>query len=139
MPGTNHRRENGFLENLSIGQREAAENLLRHQTLRNLLVMDKQGVDEFEQQNFPFIKDHEWQEVIKRVILIKISYFEANESFELAEIDFLIKVAKITLEMPNASITELYNYIESRYPVFARTIRDFLVIRQVKVKKLAKN
>lgn len=47
MPGTNHRRENGFLENLSIGQREAAENLLRHQTLRNLLVMDKQGVDEF--------------------------------------------------------------------------------------------
>lgn len=122
MPGTNHQVESGFLEELALNHRPAAELMLRHHTLREILLFDTKGITEQIKQDFPHIQQNEWKHISRNALLTKISYFELNELFTHEELQMLAKITFYALDLPNNSLQTIYEYSAYRYPVFAETI-----------------
>jgi hypothetical protein len=134
MPGTNHQIENGFIDDLPMNVRPAAEDLLKHHTLKQLLQMRAHGVNDFLHKTYPYINEFDWINIIQSVLLTKISYFELNEHFSLRELDKLTEIAQSALDLPNNSPQKIFQYCEHRYPVFARVMEKLIILRQKKLK-----
>lgn len=130
MPGTNHQVETQFLNNLTFSLREAAEDLLKHNTLKQLLLMRRDGVNDFMKKTFPKINDLEWVQVINAVLLTKISYFEVNSQFTEKQLDKLLEIAQSAYELPGNNPVNLYRITEHKYPVFARVVKDILLLKK---------
>lgn len=122
MPGTNHQVESGFLEELALNHRPAAELMLRHHTLREILLFNTKEIADKLKQDFPHIKPDQWKQISRQALLTKISYFELNELFEKEELTMLAKITLYALDLPKNSLQTIYEYSEYRYPVFAQTI-----------------
>lgn len=133
MPGTNHHIESGFINDLPFNMRAAAEDLLRHNTLKQLIEIRKHGPNEFLQKTYPTINNFDWINIVQSVLLTKISYFELNELFSLRELEKLLEIAQDALDLPNNSPRKIYQHCEFRYPVLARVIRDLIILRQKKL------
>jgi hypothetical protein len=123
MPGTNHQVEMEFLNRLPLELRPAADDLLRHNTLKQLILMRHEGVNEFLRKRFYQLSEVEWVRIINTVILTKISYFEINKQFSVEQLDKLIEIALDALDMPQQTPVNLYRMTEKRYPVFANVIK----------------
>ena len=85
--------------------------------------MRREGVNEFLRRRFYQLSEVEWVRVINTVILTKISYFEINKQFTIAQLDKLIEIALDALDMPTQTPVNLYRMTEKRYPIFANVIK----------------
>ena len=135
MPGTNHNVEPGFIGELALNLKVPAEDLLKYSTLKQLILMRQHGIDDFFQKTYPFINDAEWLEIIDKVLLTKVSYFELNDRFTLTQMNKLIEITRFALKQPNASPKVIFQLTEYRYPVFADVIKTLIFIYQKKVKQ----
>lgn len=134
MPGTNHNIETGFIDALSLEVRSAAEDLLKHNTLNELLTMREHGVSDFLHQHYAFIDEVEWQNIIQAVILTKISYFEPNEDFSSRQLATLFKIAQSVMDLPDKTAKAIYQATRQDYPLFASVIKKIVQLQQVKLK-----
>lgn len=134
MPGTNHHIDTTFINELPLNMRPAADDMLKNHALSELLLMRKQGVNEFLRRTYSFITDFDWILIINSVLLTKISYFEVNAHFSPAQLDKLLEIAQDALDLPDSSPKNLYKFTEYRYPVFANVIKNIIVLRQHKLK-----
>lgn len=137
MPGTNHNVESGFIGELAINLKPPAEDLLKHSTMKQLILMRQHGIDDFFQKSYPFINDLEWLDIIDKVLLTKISYFELNDRFTAAQMNKLLEIARLAMNLPNESAQNIYQITEYRYPVFAKVIKNIIFICLKKVKQHA--
>ncbi|MFA6699081.1 MAG: hypothetical protein WCS28_02830 [Thiomicrospira sp.] len=136
MPGTNHQVETQLLNNLPLSLRAAAEDLLKHNTLKTLLLMRREGVSPFLHKTYPNVNDIEWIKIINYVILTKVSYFEINNQFSGRHLDKLLQIAQDAMDLPDPNPINLYRATEHRYPVFAKVIKDIITLRQQQLKRL---
>lgn len=134
MPGTNHHIDTSFIHELPLNMRPAAEDLLKHHPLKELLLMRKQGVNDVLRRCYPFINEFDWILIINSVLLTKISYFDVNSHFNPRQLDKLLEIAQDALDLPDSSPKNLYKYSEYRYPVFANVIKNIIILRQQKLK-----
>lgn len=137
MPGTNHHIESGFIGELPLNLKPPAEDLLKYSTLKQLILMRQHGIDDFFQKTYPYINNAEWLDIIDKVLLTKVSYFELNEHFTNAQMNKLLEIARLALKLPNESAKNIYQITEYRYPAFAKVIKNLIVICQKKVKQHA--
>ncbi|MBE0493158.1 MAG: hypothetical protein IBX48_02350 [Thiomicrospira sp.] len=137
MPGTNHHVESGFIGELPLNLKPPAEDLLKYSTMKQLILMRQHGIDDFFQKTYPFINDTEWLDIIDKVLLTKVSYFELNDRFSAAQMNKLLEIARFALKLPNESAQSIYQITEHRYPVFAKVIKNLIFICQKKVKQHA--
>lgn len=137
MPGTSHQVETGFIGELALNLKSPAEDLLKFSTLKQLILMRQHGIDDFFQKTYPFVNDTEWLDIIDKVMLTKISYFELSDRFTAAQLNKLLEIARFGLKLPNESAQSLYQITEYRYPVFAKVIKTLMTICQKKVKQQA--
>lgn len=137
MPGTNHNADSGFIGDLALNLREPAEDLLKYSAMKQLILMRKHGIDDFFQKLYPFVNEVEWIDIIDKVMLTKVSYFELNDRFTAAQMNKLIEISRFALKHPNASPQSLYQLTELRYPVFAKVIKNLIDICKKKIKQSA--
>lgn len=134
MPGTNHHIDTSFIHELPLNMRPAAEDLLKHHPLKELLLMRRQGVSDLLRRSYLFINEFDWILIINCVLLTKISYFEINPQFNARQLDKLLEIAQDALDLPDSSPKTLYKFSEYRYPVFANVIKNIIILRQKKLK-----
>jgi hypothetical protein len=135
MPGTNHQIESQFLDNLSFSARNAAEDMLTHDTLKKFIQYKDHGVNDFYKKKYPSISELEWNKTARSVILTKLSYFEINTYFTNQEIDKWLEIAQDAFEIPRGNPLTLYKMVENKYPTFSKVVKTALLIKQQRLKK----
>jgi hypothetical protein len=135
MPGTNHQIESQFLDNLGYSARNAAEDMLTHDTLKKFLNYKDQGVNSFYKRKYDSISDIEWDKTVRAVILTKLSYFELNTYFTNQELDKWLEIAQDALQIPHGNPLTLYKMVENKYPVFSKVVKTALLIKQQRLKQ----
>lgn len=135
MPGTNHHVETGFIGELALNLKPPAEDLLKYSTLKQLILMRQHGIDDFFQKTYPFINDTDWLDIIDKVLLTKVSYFEIDDRFTAAQLNKLLEIARSAMKLPNENAKSIFHITEHRYPVFSNVIKDIISICQKKVKQ----
>jgi hypothetical protein len=135
MPGTNHQIESQFLDNLGFTARNAAEDMLTHDTLKKFIHYQNNGVNDFYKKTYPNISDVEWNKTVRSVILTKLSYFEINTYFSNQEIDKWLEIAQDAFEIPRGNPLTLYKMVENKYPTFSKVVKTALLIKQQRLKK----
>lgn len=134
MPGTNHQLEKGFIDELDIHQRAVADEMLKLYSLKTLVDIRQQGPSETLRKQFAHINEFEWIDLIQKVLLAKISYFEPNDHFNLQELDKLLQIAKDSLGLSeNADEQKIVQYTAQRYPIFSNVLQQILILRQKKL------
>lgn len=139
MPGTNHQVESQFLDPLSFSARQAADDMLGHETLKTFLNYKVNGVNTYYKTKYPNISDLEWNKTLRAVILTKLSYFEINAYFTNTEIDKWIELAQDAFEIPHGNPINLFRIVEHKYPVFTKVLKTAILIKQQRLKKAQAN
>ncbi|WFE69046.1 hypothetical protein P8S54_01760 [Thiomicrospira sp. R3] len=139
MPGTNHQIESQFMDHLSFSARQAADDMLGHDTLKTFIDYKLNGINEFYKKKYPNVNELEWSKILRAVTLTKLSYFELNNYFTNREIDKWIEIAQDSFELPHGSPLYLYKMVEHKYPVFTKVLKTAILIKQQRLKKAQAN
>ena len=129
MPGSNHDVDASFMDALPISVREAATDLIRFASLKDMLEIRQEGPTEFLQNRFN-LNEEQWQQVVNAVILTKVSYFQVELHFPNRYIDKLIEIACYAHGMPSNDPIDLYQSVISNHPNFAVWIKHAIQIKQ---------
>lgn len=129
MPGSNHDVDPSFMDALPFSVRDAALDLIRFSSLKDMLIMRKEGPSEFLKKNFS-LTPMQWNEVLKAVILTKISYFDIAPNFPNPYIDKLHEIAAAAYGMPGKNPADLYQAMLTDHPYFAQWLTKSLQVKQ---------
>lgn len=133
MPGSNHDIDASFMDALPISVREAATDLIRYSSLKDMLSYKLEGPSEFLKDRFPLSAD-QWSAVLNAVILTKISYFKIEVHFPNRYIDKLIEIACYARGLPTNNPMDLYQSVLSEHPNFANWIKTAIQIKQANIR-----
>lgn len=133
MPGSNHDVDASFMDALPFSVRDAALELIRFSSLKQMLEMLQNGPNEFMKNNFS-LTQQQWNQVLNTVILTKISYFQISPLFPNVYIDKLIEIAAFVSGRKGANAAELYQAMLNDHPVFAEWIKNCLLVKQQKAR-----
>lgn len=133
MPGSNHDIDASFMDALPISVREAATDLIRYSSLKDMLSYKLEGPSEFLKDRFPLSAD-QWSAVLNAVILTKISYFKIEVHFPNRYIDKLIEIACYARGLPANNPMDLYQSVLSEHPNFANWIKKAIQIKQANIR-----
>ncbi|UQB41730.1 hypothetical protein JX580_08625 [Thiomicrospira microaerophila] len=139
MPGTNHQVESQFMDNLSFSARQAADDMLGHETLKTFLDYKVHGINSYYKNKYANISELEWSKTLRAVTLTKLSYFELNSFFTNEEIDKWIEIAQDAFELPHGNPINLYKIVEHKYSVFTKVLKTAILIKQQRLKKAQAN
>lgn len=133
MIGTSHNIESNFMDQLPISLRPVAISLLKLYRLKQLVEMHKtQSIPKF--THSVNLSKHQFQEILKVVILTKISYFTITPEYPNSYIDKLIEITAYILNMKGAGFDEIHQEIKKEYVFFADWIKKAQHARMVKHK-----
>ena len=129
MPGSNHDVDASFMDALPFSVREAATDLIRYASLKDMLEIRQEGPTEFLQSRFN-LNQEQWLQVVNAVIMTKVSYFQVELHFPNRYIDKLIEIACYAHGMSSNDPIELYQSVLSDHPNFAAWIKNAIQIKQ---------
>ncbi|MBN2866220.1 MAG: hypothetical protein JXK16_09460 [Thiotrichales bacterium] len=135
MPGSNHDVDPSFMDALPFSVRDAALDLIRFSSLREMLEMHQNGPTDFLKNNFD-LTPQQWNQVLNTVILTKISYFQISLLFPNVYIDKLLEIAAFAYGTKGANPAELYQSMLNQHPQFAEWIKECLLVKQQKARIL---
>ena len=133
MPGSNHDVDVTFMDSLPFAVREAALDLIRFASLKEMLEYYKDGPSEFLQNSFNLSPD-QWNLTLRAVILTKISYFDLQLHFPNRYIDKLIEIASAVTDRVTADPVGLYHSMEAEHPKFADWIKKAMLVKKQNLK-----
>ncbi|MEA3404169.1 MAG: hypothetical protein U9R28_00315 [Pseudomonadota bacterium] len=133
MPGSNHEVDASFMDELPFSVRDAALDLIRFSSLKQMLEMLENGPSDFLKNNFD-LTPQQWNQVLNTVILTKISYFQVSLLFPNVYIDKLIEIAAFAYGMKGSNAAELYQAMVNPHPAFAEWIKGCLLVKQQKAR-----
>jgi len=117
------------MDALPISVREAATDLIRLSSLKDMLEIRQDGPTDFLKSRFN-LNPEQWQTVVNAVILTKVSYFKIELHFPNRYIDKLIEIACYAHGMPSNVPIDLYQSVLSNHPNFAAWIKNAIQIKQ---------
>ncbi|WP_040727681.1 hypothetical protein [Thiomicrorhabdus sp. Kp2] len=129
MPGSNHDLDPSFMDALPISVRDAGLDLIRFYSLKQMINLRINGVDEYLQNRFK-LNEEQWLNVLNAVILTKISYFQIELHFPNRYIDKLIEISSFANGMASKDPIELYHSMLTDHPQFAEWIKNAIQIKQ---------
>lgn len=129
MPGSNHDVDPSFMDSLPISLRDASLELFRYYSLKQMIELRLNGVDEFLQNRYR-LSEIQWLEAINAVLLTKISYFQIELHFPNRYIDKLIEMACYANAMAKNDPIELYHSMLKDHPQFAQWVKNAIQIKQ---------
>ncbi|WP_127471213.1 DUF4414 domain-containing protein [Thiomicrorhabdus aquaedulcis] len=129
MPGSNHDVDPSFMDALPLALREAALELIRFSTLKDMLIMRKNGPSERLKTSFA-LTPMQWNELLNAVILTKVSYFDIAPKFPNQYIDKLHEIAANAFGMPGKNPADLYQAMLTDHPYFAQWLTKSLQVKQ---------
>ncbi len=132
MPGSNHEVDASFMDELPFSVRDAALDLIRFSSLKQMLEMHQNGPTEYLQNNFD-LTPQQWTQVLNTVILTKVSYFQVSLLFPNVYIDKLLEIAAFAYGMKGSNAAELYQAMLNPHPQFADWIKKCLLVKQQKI------
>lgn len=136
MPGSNHDIDATFMDALPIVVRDAALDLIRFASLKEMLEYRLNGVSEFHQEKFK-LDEEQWNSTLNAVILTKVSYFEIELHFPNRYIDKLIEIAAFANGQTTYDPIELYQCMLSEHPKFAIWLRTAIQVKQQNLRMAA--
>lgn len=132
MPGSNHEVDASFMDELPFSVRDAALDLIRFSSLKQMLEMHQNGPTDYLQNNFD-LSPQQWTQVLNTVILTKVSYFQISPLFPNVYIDKLLEIAAFAYGMKGSNAAELYQAMLNPHPQFAGWIKNCLLVKQQKI------
>mgnify|MGYP001094065824 CR=1 FL=1 len=129
MPGSNHDIDATFMDNLPLAVRDAALDLIRFSSLKQMLEFRFNGLSEFHKNKFK-LDEEQWQKTLNAVILTKVSYFDIQLHFPNRYIDKLIEIAAFASGQTSYDPIELYQYMLSEHPKFASWLKKAIQVKQ---------
>lgn len=136
MPGSNHDIDATFMDALPLAVRDAALDLIRFASLKEMLDYRVNGVSEFHQNKFK-LTEAQWVSTLNAVILTKVSYFEIELNFPNRYIDKLIEIAAYAYGLQKLDPIELYQAMLSEHPKFAAWLKKAIQVKQYNLKRAA--
>ncbi|QCU90852.1 hypothetical protein [Thiomicrorhabdus sediminis] len=133
MPGTNHDIDPSFMDNLDQSLRDPALELIRFSSLKDMLEMRLKGPSEFLAANFD-LSQQQWHEVLNKVILTKVSYFDMQVHFPNRYIDKLIEIACYAASMDHVDPIVLYQAMLKDHPIFAAWLKKAIQTKQLNIR-----
>lgn len=133
MPGSNHDVDASFMDVLPISVREAATDLIRYSSLKDMVTYRLEGPSEFLTSRFR-LSQEQWLQVLNAVILTKISYFKIEIHFPNRYIDKLIEIACFARGLPSNNPIDLYQSVLSEHPNFANWVKTAIQIKQANLR-----
>lgn len=133
MPGSNHEVDPTFMDKLPLSTRDPALDLIRFASLKEMLLMRKNGPTEFYRNKFSLTED-QWNYVLNAVLLTKISYFQITVDFPNAYIDKLLEIASFAAGRKGSNPAELYQAMLNDHPMFADWVKRCLLVKQQKLR-----
>ena len=133
MPGSNHDIDATFMDALPLSVREAALDLIRYSSLKELLEFKQNGPGEFLTNKFKLSAD-QWVLVLNSVILTKVSYFDIQLHFPNRYIDKLIEIAAVCYGKESADPVDLYQAMLAEHPKFADWIKNAIQVKQQNIR-----
>ncbi len=138
MPGTNHKMEANFLNNLSQNERPVVYKLLHDFYLQDMVEMRINGVTKELNADFN-LSSRQWHNVINQVILTKVSYFVPDKKMSLEHIELLIKITAFALEKPSITLLQICHIFKDTHVFFYNWAKTLEEIRQEKIQGTSKN
>lgn len=133
MPGSNHDIDATFLDNLPLAVRDAALDLLRYTSLKELVEYRLNGPSEHITSKHS-LSEVQWELTTNAVILAKVSYFDIQLHFPNRYIDKLIEIAAFAANMPTSDPMSLYDDMLLEHPKFAGWIKTAIQIKQQNIR-----
>lgn len=134
MPGSNHDIDATFMDNLPIAVRDAALDLIRFSSLKDMLDYRLNGPSEFHKNKFK-LNETQWNTTLNAVILTKVSYFEIEMNFPNRYIDKLIEIAAFAYGLGQLDPIELYQSMVSEHPKFAAWLKKAIQVKQQNLRR----
>lgn len=136
MPGSNHDIDPTFMDALPLAVRDAALDLIRFSSLKQMLEYRTNGPSEFLKKKFK-LDEHQWMMTLNAVILTKVSYFDIQLHFPNRYIDKLIEIAAFASGQIQVDPIELYHNNANEHPKFANWLKNALQIKQQNIRLAA--
>ena len=133
MPGTNHDIDATFLDNLPLAVRDAALDMLRYTSLKELVEYRLHGPSEYIVSKHN-LSDIQWEITTNAVILAKVSYFDIELHFPNRYIDKLIEIAAFAANLPTSDPMSLYDDMLLEHPKFAGWIKKAIQVKQQNIR-----
>lgn len=134
MPGSNHDIDASFLDELPLAVRGAALDLLRFNSLKQLIEYKLNGPSEHLTSKHK-LNEMQWLNTTNAVILAKISYFEIEVDFPNRYIDKLLEIAAAAADMHTNNTMDLYDEMLTEHPKFAAWIKKAIEVKQQNIMK----
>jgi len=133
MPGSNHDIDATFMDALPLAVREAALDLIRYASLKELIEYKQNGPSEFLTNKFK-LSPEQWLLVLNSVILTKVSYFDIQLHFPNRYIDKLIEISAACHNRESADPVDLYQSMVAEHPKFAEWLKNAIQVKQQNIR-----
>ncbi len=133
MPGSNHDIDATFMDALPLSVREAALDLIRYSSLKEMLEYRLNGPSEFLKNKFN-LSTAQWIHVLDSVILTKVSYFDIQLHFPNRYIDKLIEITAFAYGKESADPLELHQSLLAEHPKLADWLKNAIQVKQQNIR-----
>ena len=137
MPGHAHKIDSSILNSLDLRQRDAASEIINNHTLSEIVSWNENKIPcEKIIDSHLSINKTSWERVLRRALLIKISYFEVNSLFSLETLEYLYCLAKKAMNYKSNSVNEFIKLnISLGYLYMAKWIKDCAYLIKIKLEE----
>lgn len=133
MPGTNHELEHTFLDSLSLKDRPIAQKILESSHLHDMILFQQKGLPNTI-TNLHSRSNEQWQVILNKSILTKLSYFTPTDKMSLKHIELLTRIACFALDRPGLTLYQLQSMLKTSHLYFSNWAGKLNEIRERKLK-----
>ncbi len=123
MPGSNHEMETVFFNSLQQDEHEVAIELLHNYYLKDMIVFYETGVPEKLSKQYQKTPE-QWQIIIKKVLLTKLSYFIPSSNMSFEQLDFLSLLTSKIFNQPQENLTKVHHRLKTSHPFFSNWLKN---------------
>lgn len=120
MPGTSHEIEFSILNELPPKKFDAVIHIINFMTLEQIIIMLYNGVDDELKQKYPRINEYEWDTLIKKVCLTRLTAIRIAPYYPRESIKFLLNIALKCMGFnENTPKSTAFSYVKSNQRLLA--------------------
>lgn len=119
MPGTSHEIEGSLLNELHPRTFDVVRELVNYHELENIILYMKHGVPKSLMQQYPRIPETEWNQIIKKVCLTRLTAIKISEHYPEELVRFLLSTALECLNCENCAIKGALSKVSQNQIVLA--------------------
>lgn len=119
MPGTSQTMEFSILNGSPAKFFNPVRKIVNYYSLAEIVVLMEKGVNDDLQREFPNVSDYEWNELLKKVCLTRLTAIRIEYYYPLKTLCFLQETTKEALNCPHCSYKELMSRVPKNQEALA--------------------